>query len=91
MLGLVLGVFSFIGFMVIPVLAIIGLPGEDSLFPVPPAPYNVFPCLFLIYLVIGVVWFFILRLRSPEIIRSMEADIEALHMRSSEIKKDRGY
>lgn len=76
-----------VGFMIIPVLGSVGLPGKDSLFPVPPAPYNVFPYLFLLYLVVGAGWFLILRWRSPEIIQTMESDIEASHNRFSEMKK----
>ncbi|MBI4783444.1 MAG: APC family permease [Oscillatoriophycideae cyanobacterium NC_groundwater_1537_Pr4_S-0.65um_50_18] len=76
-----------IGFMVIPVLGSVGLPGENSIFPVPPAPYNIFPYLFLAYLISGAVWFAILRSRSPEIIQVMENDIEASHTRFSDMKK----
>jgi amino acid transporter len=75
------------GFMLIPVLGSIGVPGEASIFPVPAAPYNVFPYLFLLYLVVGAGWFFYLRLRSPEIIQTMEEDIEATHSRFDEMKK----
>jgi hypothetical protein len=49
--------------------------------------YNVFPYLFLLYLVVGGVWFLILRLRNPEILQDMEDDIEASHTRLSEMKK----
>lgn len=76
-----------VAFMVIPVLGSVGLPGENSLFPVPAAPYNVFPYLFLLYLAMGAVWFTILRSRSPHFIRSMESDIEASHTRFSDMKK----
>lgn len=81
--------FSVLGvaFMIIPVLGSIGLPGENSIFPIPAAPYNVFPYLFLVYLLVGVVWFFWLRSRSPEIIRTMEQDIEDSHARFSDMKK----
>ncbi|MBD2092585.1 APC family permease [Microcoleus sp. FACHB-1515] len=76
-----------VGFMAIPVLGSIGLPGESSLFPIPPAPYNVFPYLFLLYLVVGAGWFVMLRLRSPSLIEAMEADIEASHTRFDDMKK----
>ncbi|MBW4661486.1 MAG: APC family permease [Drouetiella hepatica Uher 2000/2452] len=76
-----------IGFMLIPVLGSIGLPGENSIFPVPTAPYNVFPYLFLVYMIVGAVWFLILRSRSPNMIQEMENDIEASHTRFSEMKK----
>lgn len=74
-------------FMIVPVLGSIGLPGDNSFFPVPAAPYNVFPYLFLLYLVVGAGWFLILRLRSPEIIEEMERDIEESHTRFSDMKK----
>jgi amino acid transporter len=67
-----------IGLMLIPVLGSIGIPGSSA-FPVPAAPYNVFPYFFLLYLVVGVGWFVILRLRSPGLIDQIEADIESSH------------
>ena len=73
--------------MLIPVLGSIGLPGENSIFPIPPAPYNIFPYLFLVYMIVGAVWFFILRSRSPNMIQEMESDIEASHTRFSDMKK----
>jgi amino acid transporter len=79
-LNLAYSIFG-VGVMLIPVLGSIGLPGENSFFPVPPAPYNVFPYLFLLYLLVGAGWFLVLRLRKPELIAQMEADIEASHAR----------
>lgn len=76
-----------IGLMLIPVLGSVGLPGENSLFPVPPAPYNVFPYLFLLYLVAGAGWFVILRLRSPDLIQEIESDIEASHSKFQDMHK----
>ena len=74
-------------FMAIPVIGSVGIPGENSIFPVPPAPYNVFPYLFLMYLVVGGGWLLMLRLHSPEIIEDMERDIEATHTKFSDMKK----
>lgn len=62
-------------FMLIPVVG--------SVYPVPPAPYNVFPYLFLVYLVVGGGWFMILRSRSSKIIQDIERDIEAVHKKFS--------
>lgn len=73
-------------FMLIPVVGSTGIPGS-TLFPVPAKPYNVFPFLFLMYLVVGGGWFLMLRLHSPEIIEDMERDIEAVHTKFSEMKK----
>jgi len=37
-----------------------------NLVPVPPAPYNVFPYIFLGWIVIGVAWYLVLKARDPE-------------------------
>lgn len=68
-----------VGFMMIPVLGTIGIPGS-TLFPVPEAPYNVFPYLFLLYLAVGSGWFIIQRRRSPKLVRQMQRSIDALHV-----------
>lgn len=72
--------FSLLGvaFMMIPVLGSVGVPGS-SLFPVPDAPYNIFPYLFLVYLVVTCGWFFKQRRRSPEIVHSMRQGIDEIH------------
>ncbi|MBI4783602.1 MAG: APC family permease [Oscillatoriophycideae cyanobacterium NC_groundwater_1537_Pr4_S-0.65um_50_18] len=81
--------FSALGvlFMMIPVISSIGIPGENSLFPVPPAPYNIFPYFFLAYLAIGAGWFMYLRMKAPGVIEEMERDIEASHLRFDEMHK----
>lgn len=74
-------VFSVLGvaFMMIPVLGTVGIPGSN-LFPVPEAPYNVFPYLFLLYMAVGFGWFVIQRYRSPKLVRQMQRSIEAIHV-----------
>jgi amino acid transporter len=87
--NIVVSVLAII-FMLIPVLGSIGVAGDNFLsqiFPIPAAPYNVFPYFFLLYLALGAGWFAIIRARSPRIIQQMEADIEAAHNRFSEMKK----
>jgi amino acid transporter len=69
-----------VGFMMIPVLGSVGIPGS-KLFPVPDAPYDAFPYLFLMYLIVTCGWFVLQRLRSPGLVRSMERSIEAVHAR----------
>lgn len=66
-------------FMVIPVVG--------SVYPVPAGPFNVFPYLFLMYLVVGGGWFLMLRLHSPEIIENMEQELAEIHTKFSELKK----
>ncbi len=60
-------------FMLVPVIG--------SVYPVPAFPYNVFPYLFLLYLVVGGGWFLMLRLRSPQTIEEIERDMELIHGR----------
>ncbi len=74
-------------FMIIPIVGSIGIPGKNSVFPVPEPPYNVFPYLFLMYLVVGGGWFLMLRLHSPEIIEDMKRDIEAIHIKFGDTRK----
>lgn len=69
-----------VGFMAIPVMGSVGIPGSN-IFPAPEAPYDAFPYLFLLYLVTTCGWFVMQRLRSPEIVRSMENGIEEIHAR----------
>ncbi|HEY9627083.1 MAG TPA: APC family permease [Coleofasciculaceae cyanobacterium] len=81
-------VFSVMGvaFMMIPILGTVGIPGSD-LFPVPEAPYNTFPYLFLLYLALGCGWFVVQRMRSPKIVRRMQREIEAIHLSFNDTKK----
>ncbi|MDX2212630.1 MAG: APC family permease [Oculatellaceae cyanobacterium bins.114] len=77
-LDVVISVISVV-FMIIPTVG--------SIYPVPPTPFNVFPYLFLMYLVAGGCWFLMLRLHSPEVIEDMEEAIEAVHTKFNEMKK----
>ena len=47
-----------------------------SLYPVPPAPYNLLPYLFAGYMLVGLGWFGYLKLRAPEVLVTMEHDME---------------
>ncbi|BAY18018.1 amino acid permease-associated region [Nostoc sp. HK-01] len=81
-------VFSIlgVGFMMIPVLGSVGIPGS-SLFPVPEAPYNAFPYLFLMYIVATSGWFIVKRRRSPHLVAGMHRGIEEIHARFSDRSK----
>ena len=75
-----------VGFMMIPVLGSVGIPGS-TMFPVPEPPYNVFPHLFLLYLLVTCGWFFLQRLRSPRIVVEMRQGIEEIHTRFNDREK----
>lgn len=47
-----------------------------SVYPVPAFPYNLFPYGFLAYLLIGLVWFFVMKARAPQALLGIEHDLE---------------
>ena len=62
-------------------LVLLLVPAVGSVYPVPPAPVNHFPYIFLAYFLVGTAWFLTLRMRSPETVREIEQDIEETHGR----------
>jgi amino acid transporter len=65
-------VMGVIGAIVM-VLALVG-----SVYPVPAAPYNYLPYGFAAYMLVGVVWFLVLKARTPQIFLSIEHDLEGV-------------
>ncbi len=55
------------------------VPAIGSVYPIPPAPVNYFPYVFLAYFLAGTAWFLILRKRSPEAVKEIERDLEETH------------
>jgi amino acid transporter len=55
------------------------VPAVGSVYPVPSAPVNYFPYVFLAYFLVGLTWFLTLRKRSPETVEEIERDIEETH------------
>ncbi len=49
-----------------------------SVFPVPAAPYNLFPYGFVIYMLIGLAWFFVVKTRQPQTLIGIEHDLETM-------------
>jgi len=49
-----------------------------SIYPVPATPYNYFPWAFLAYMLIGAVWFFVLKMRAPQVLLGIEHDMETM-------------
>ncbi|WP_297370199.1 APC family permease [Acidocella sp.] len=47
-----------------------------SVYPVPAAPYNYFPYAFGAYLLLGFAWFSFVKLRAPQVLASIEHDLE---------------
>ena len=68
-----------LGNILVSVLAVLCLliPTIGSFYPVPPFPMNLFPYIFLAYMLIGMLWIFVLSRRSPGLVEEIEADFEA--------------
>lgn len=74
-----------IAFMIIPILGSVGLPGS-AMFPVPEAPYNFFPYLFLIYISVTCGWFIKKGFRSPRVLLSMRQEVDEIHARFNDVE-----
>jgi amino acid transporter len=48
----------------------------SSVYPVPPHPYDLLPYLFFLYMLVGAIWFAMLRVRSPQTLASIQHDME---------------
>ena len=55
------------------------VPLIGSFVPVPPYPVDIFPYIFLAYMVTGSVWLYITNRRRPGVLNEIEADLEATH------------
>ena len=62
--------FGVLG-VILMVAAVVG-----SLYPVPAYPMNLLPYIFVVYLAVGVVWFFIMKARAPQTLLGIEKDME---------------
>jgi Na+/alanine symporter len=47
-----------------------------SVYPVPAYPYNVLPFLFFAYMLLGAIWFAVLKAKSPQTLASIQHDME---------------
>ncbi|BAT55402.1 amino acid permease-associated region [Nostoc sp. NIES-3756] len=75
-----------VGFMIMPILGSVGIPGS-TLFPIPEAPYNSFPYIFLLYIAATCGWFIIKKSRSPHLVVGMHQAIEEIHAKFSDNRK----
>ena len=60
-------------------LVMLMIPAIGSVYPVPPAPVNYFPYIFLAYLLIGVIRVVALKIRAPERLREIRDQIQSQH------------
>lgn len=72
--------------IVLATLAVLFLlvPAEGSFYPVPPFPVNLFPYIFLGYVVLGASWLFFVSRRQPNMFANIEAEIERSMIQSAE-------
>jgi amino acid transporter len=53
------------------------LSAAGSVYPVPAAPYNYFPYAFVAYMIVGFIWYSIVKARAPQVIAGIEHDLES--------------
>ena len=74
-----------IGFMILPILGSVGIPGSN-LFPPPPYPNNILLGLFVAYMLAGLGWLLYQKARSPDLIHSMKLSIDEIHVKFGDVK-----
>jgi amino acid transporter len=61
-------------------LALLLIPAIGRVYPVPPAPVNYFPYIFLAYLLIGVIRVIALRIQAPERLTAIREQVRSQHL-----------
>jgi hypothetical protein len=61
-------------------LALLLIPAVGSVYPVPPAPVNYFPYVFLAYLLIGFIRVIALKIKAPERLTAIREQVRSQHL-----------
>jgi amino acid transporter len=80
--------FTGIGFMVLPFVGSVGIPGS-TLFPPMEFPNNVLLGVFVAYMVVGLGWFALQKARQPDLVPAMRTDIDAIDLQFAEVENVR--
>lgn len=80
--------FKHVAISVVAVLFML-IPIVGSLYPIPPAPFNILPYIFLGLLVLGAIWLAVVWQRSPQVIEEIGQDLETTSSQFSAISKER--
>jgi amino acid transporter len=73
------------GFMLLPFLGLIGIPGS-ALFPPPSFPTNLLVWIFVAYMAVGLVWLLIQKARSPKMLPAMKNSMDEIDLKFSEVE-----
>jgi amino acid transporter len=73
------------GFMILPLLGTIGIPGS-SLFPPPAYPNNLLVWIFVAYMAVGLGWLLIQKARTPKLTHSLKTSIDEIHVKFGDVK-----
>ena len=76
-----------VGFMILPVLGSVGIPGS-TLFPPLDYPNNILVWIFLGYMAVGLSWLWIQKARTPKLTHSLRDSIEQIHVKFGDVKSE---
>ena len=74
-----------VGFMLLPIFGMIGIPGS-TLFPPPSFPNNLLIWIFVAYMAVGFVWLLIQKARSPKMLPKMKSSMDEIDLKFEDVE-----